>query len=304
MALSITSNYAGEVADGIIAKLVTGNEVFENGLAYLTTAKKTLNVPKISSDDLVQDYAATPSSSGTLTITEATLSPQKFNIYTEFNPMDFDDFWRPATGDSPLVFKRLAPELQVELVSEVLRNNATWWGRNLWQGDTAGSAPNNKFNGFKKVMNGDATVIDVATPVTLTAANIEGELDRLRAVTPAAVWNHPDFSIVGSHATGQLYGEAQKDQTNKGVDFTMAGVNLYWGKRCYFLSGMPDDVLIAGVMNNTRSSNFWVGVEAVGDGDLVKVEPLQANSDLYFIKMTMKAATQIIWGAETVGYNV
>lgn len=303
MALSITSNYAGDVSAAIAHQLITGNEAFDQGLIHITTTKKVMNIRRISSTTAPQAYAATPTSSGTTTFNEKQLSVTKINVYEEFNPFDFDDYWAPPTGHSQLVFKQLAPELQVEMVNEILRRQRNWWGKNIWQADTAGSAPDNLFDGFLKNLNGDGTVIDVSTPVTLTAGNIKTELDRVRALVPAAVWNHPDFKIVWSHKSGQLYGEAEESQTYKGRDFTNAGASMYWNKPIHSLSGMADDKIIAGVFSTTTDGNFWFGVENESDSDMVKVQPLQNNSDLYFIKMTLKVGVQTRWGNEIVAYN-
>jgi len=48
-------------------------------------------------------------------------------------------------------------------------------------------------------------------------------------------------------------------------------------------------------------SNMWVGMNSVDDVTL-QMEKLQANSELYFLKLNMKLDCQFGWNAEVVNY--
>lgn len=304
MAFSITSAYPGEVLEEFKVKLVTGNETFQNNLVKVhDNVRKKVHVPRFQLGTLIQDRVETPvtaTSQGTPTIDEVTIEPLEFMIYMEFNPRVFESYWSFAQPDGELVFRNLPPEIQTVLLSEISKSAGKDMGEMIWISDDTIANPShlNKFDGLIKLAENDANVVDVATPVTLTAANIKGELDRLRAATDSEVWKHPDFKIVMGYNESQLYQEAIEGQANKGNDFTTVGPLQYWGKPIVPITGFTANTMYATLMSGDMDSNIHMAVDWERDSitDVLQVEKLQANSEKYFVKALMKGAVQHVWG--------
>lgn len=304
MALAITSTYAGEVLESFLQLAVTGNEIVQGGHIFVKSGiKKSYTLPRIKVDNLIQDRVATPSAGvGTFTMDEKKLTPDDFMVYTEFNPRDFEDMWRPFQPQGNLVFRTLAANVQVDMVAEIMKSVGNYMGKAIIQGDKIGSAPYDKFDGLIVKALADAAVIDVATPLTLTVGNVIGEMTRSLAAVPESIEDHPNLKIFMSKATRKLYRDAIHGETYKGEFVESDNVKSFKGKPIVALSGFPDDRLLITHAAANRTSNLWLGVDVENDADTVQVERLQANSELYFFKMLMKADTAIGWGQETVLY--
>lgn len=309
MALNITSTYAGEVLDNFLMKVSTGNEAVEGGHVQVVeniVHKQTL--PRIKAEDLFQDRAATPTSSGTITVNERQLQPADLMLYHEFNPRDFEDFWRPFQPTGPLVFRTLSPETQSAMLEEIIKYARNFMGTAIWQGDTS-TAPSGTyryFNGLITRASADADVIDIASPVTLTSGNIQAKVAAVYDAVPAAVRRDPNFKIFMSDKSGELYVDAVHAQANKGNDFTQGAPMTYKGKRVVSLVGMPDDTIFATIGSAGRDSNLYLGIDwdAGNMENALVIDKVSPASELYFIKALMKADTQIGWGEQCVLYKV
>jgi len=173
----------------------------------------------------------------------------------------------------------------------------------IWRASTVGAAPLDKFNGIFRVANQDAAVLDVAAPAVLSAANIIGELLKVYNTVPAAVRYKSEFKIFMPQDAWEFYGTASYNQTNKGIDETMAPGTTYRGKTLVPLPGIPTDKMLAAVSNNSQLSNIHVAIHASEDLSTLQVERLQNNSELFFFKMLCKGGTGFGWGGEITAYN-
>lgn len=308
MAFSITSNYSGEVADGFKVKLLTGNQMFEGGhINVIPQVRDRIHIPRMTLDNVVQDRVATPSASvGTPTVTEVTAIPQDFMIYYTFNPRDWESYWTQYQPSGPLVFRELPANVQSVLLNETAKRAANWLGLNIWLGNTGGSSPNDKFNGLLQLAGADGTVVDIASPVALTNANIVSKLAEIREATDPEVWDHPDFKIFMGRAESHLFLEAVENQSNKGNDFTTTGPLSYWGKPIVPITGMTANTMYATIASADMDSNIHLAVDWAEDGitDVFQIERLQANSELFFVKALMKGAVQHAFGEYITLYTV
>jgi hypothetical protein len=198
----------------------------------------------------------------------------------------------------------LPVSVESTVVQEVLKRHTKWFNKILWNGQESLAAPSiyRYFDGFIKNAMGDADVIDVPTPATLSASNIVAELEEGYALIPEALKYDPEMKIFVSYATYDFYMNAQINQTYKGNDFTSMGVPAYKGLPLVKIADFPNNVYMIAKGKRGMDSNLWVGLNSVEDASL-QLQRVQANSELFFIKMLCKADVQIGWGAEVVLYG-
>lgn len=305
MAINVASNYSGEVLEELLTKVTAGNEAVQSGLFYIKeNIKGKYNIPKLKSDSFITDYQVTPTAStGNFSITEKVLEPMKYMAYTTFKPEDHEDFWKSFQPTGPLVFQELPSDIQAAFLSELVQDADSYMGDAVWNGDLNSSGTTRHFDGIIKRALNDGEVIDIANPVTLTAENIEAEMNRVYKATPKIVRQHPDFKFVMSVESYDLYEEAQYAKPSKGKDVTDEGVKRFRGKTIVALGQFPDNTILATKASATKKSNLWMGVASLADGITINVDRVANNSEEYFMKMILKVDTQLVWGDETVLYK-
>lgn len=312
------TTYAGEVLEGFISLATTTFETLEKGcINILPGIKKKKTIPSVKVTNFIQARKATPNHGGNVGIGARTLEPLDFMGYLEFNPRDLEAHWVAVQMNPKLLDAMLPRTVESAIIQEIFKLNKNYLDYAVWQSvyDAAaittalsaglGDGDNNLifFDGLLKKMLDDATVIDVPLPVALTAANIISKFEEVKALVPEAVYKDPRFKFIVSDKTGRLYGDAQKAQANKGVDVTSAGKMEFDGKPVVTISGVPDDTIVACKASRDLGSNLWMGVNAADEDEYLKLARLQANSELYFIKMLYKIDVNHAYGEETVLYT-
>lgn len=314
------TTYAGEVLESFIALATTTFQTLEKGcINVLPGIKKKETIPTISIDAFIQARAEKPVHGGDVNVGARTLEPKDVMGYLEFNPRKFEQHWLAVQMNPALLDAALPATAESAITQEVIKYNKNWLDRAVWQGvyDAAavatalsnGLAPGDNnlifFNGLLTQMFNDAAVQKIIAPtaVTLTAANIVSKMNAVKALLPQAVYQDPRTKYMMSYNSAELYADAQKNQANKGVDFTQAGVPKFDGKDVVSIAGMPDNTIVLCKGSTDLMSNLWLGVNEAGEEDYFQMARLQANSELYFLKMLMKLDTNYAFGAETALYT-
>ncbi len=312
MALQIQdTTYAGEVASSFIVKAAIGNEIVQGGHVMVKDGiKKKYTIPRMTvGDDFIQDRVPTPVSgaagtgAGTVTVDARVLEPEDYMIYQEFNPRDFEEHWEAVNLNPTLLDRRLPVTVESVIIQEVMKKHNQWLGGAIMRGDKTLTNNLKYFNGLITRAIADPDVPKVSSPVVLTNININDQLERSLQRVPAAVLYDPALKCFVSYKTAQLWEQFQRAQGFKGVDNTMAGIMRFAGRQMVYLYGMPDDTIFWAKGAPDLTSNLWLGLNSKDDAT-VQIAKLQANSELYFIKMLCKADTNYGYGAETALYKV
>lgn len=298
-------SYSGQVASQFIVPAITGADTVQGGHVYVKDGiKKKFTIPRYELGNIIQDRVPTPTSSvGTQTVDGKVLDPQDYMIYFEFNPREFEEHWYSEQLRRELIDRQLPVTVENVVLQETLKVHIQYFDRAIWQSVIGGTAPYNKFDGFIEKAKDDTTVIDVASPTTLTASNINTEFEKGYALIPNSLKFDPDMKYFVSYKTADLWREFQQNQTNKGVDVTSGGVMQKNGRRVVPIAGMPDNVYFIAKGNATMQSNLWVGINSRSDETTIKMDFVAKNSELMFVKVLMKADTQFGFGKEVVFYN-
>jgi hypothetical protein len=304
------TTYAGEAAAGFILKAVTGNDTVQGGHIYIQDGiKKKYTIPRFSADyeDFIQDRAATPVSKGDMVVDGAVLEPQDYMIYTEFNPRDYEAHWFATMMEPKLIDARLPVSIESVVAQEVLKRHDRFLNKLIWNGDTTLTTIYKYINGLKKKALAANTGSDqtniVSSPTTLSTSNIFAELARGTAMIPVALRRDPNMKIFMNQNTAEIYYTTQKNQTNKGVDITQRGIATFDGYRIVEITDLPDNFFMIAKGTASRDSNLWLGLNSTDDETTLKISPLAANSELWFLKLNMKVDVQFGWYSETVVYG-
>ena len=299
------TTYAGEVASQFIVKSLTGADTIGGGHIYVKDGiKKLFTIPRWDAnyEDFIQDRKPTPVTKGSFVVDARTLDPQDHMIYTEFNPRDFEDHWYATQLNQTLIDRSLPYSVESVMVQGVLSRYAKWLNKMIWNGDTTGTGIYKYFNGIITRAVADSAVPKVTSPIALTAGNIVSKFQAGYDMLDASIRYDLDLKYFVSYKTYDLYDQAQENQTNKGKDFTQRGKDSYKGIKVVKVADFPDDCFLIAKGSASNKSNLWIGLNSVADEGL-QLQKLQANSELYFIKMLAKADVNYGWAEEMVLYK-
>lgn len=300
------TTYAGEAASQFIVKAVTTAVTIDGGHVYVKDGiKKKFTIPRfdLPDDQFIQDRAATPVSKGQMNVTGQTLEPEDYMVYIEFNPRDYEDHWFATQLNPGLLDRALPTSVESVIIQEVLKKHAKFFNKIIWNGQKTNTDVLKYFDGLiKKAMQASGT-IDVGSPTTLSATNIVAEFEKGYALIPDALKYDTSMKYFVSNQTYDYYQTAQQNQTYKGADFTTLGKDTYKTLPVVRIPDFPNNVYMIAKGSADTDSNLWVGMDSVDDKTQIKLAPLQANSELWFVKMLMKADVQIGWNEETVLYG-
>lgn len=292
---TITTRYAGEVLDSILVQAATGNELVEKGLICIKVGiQDGLAIPRLQLTKVLQKRKKNPTSAnskGDVNIDERCLHPQDAMVYLEFDPTLFEHFWKKYQPTGNLLFEQLPDDVKVTLVNGVLTQLGSELGVEFISG-VKGDAEGQYFDGvLTRALAAEKTVKVECTE--------NSQIKRLRAVwnkTKSVIRNKPEFVFLMSSADADAYDDEITDLVNKGAAPTEKNPERFKGHRIVPLEGWPDGVIMGTLCSlDEQKSNLFAAVNLASDFDCVQVEKVSNASELYFIKILLKADTQIAW---------
>lgn len=335
------NGYNGEVLEDFLVYTAKGNETYEEGLIHIVPGiqkKKTL--PHIKLGSIIQDNQPTPNSThggagehgeNTYEVSERYLEPQDFMVYIEFNPRDFEQYWKPFQPDGKLVFRELDPKVQAVMAHLLLDQKDSYIGQSIWCGRKGGvdasiisdsnenvtiggsceAGPMKYFDGaiMRVITNttepsdneksSGRVVIAGNTPLT-SGAQVQAALYSMWRSAPKRVRKSQKFRFVMNGETWDLLDAYWSSQDVKYSADTDENKMRFKGKRISVVNDIPDNTIFLGKFTRDMDSCLWMGVDYATDQDSLVVEPLQNNSELYFFQMRMKADVNIVLPSEIV----
>ena len=347
------NTYAGEVLEDLLVYTAKGNETYEAGLVHVKPGiQKRYVLPHIQLGSIIQDNKPTPTSTegaandtgfNQYKMSERYLDPQDFMVYLEFNPRDFEEYWRFAQPEGPLVFRELDPAVQKTMLRLLLDrkdqyiNDCIWCGKKggvdasietpsgaTKLGGASAAGPMKYFDGAlaRILANPKAqTVVASGTGATEAIKNevASGEVvlagdaaftggkdveDALYAIwrkTPAHVRKSKKLKFVMGWDTWDIYDQyltTQKDY--KYVENPDVNRRTFKGKEIVVIDGIPESTIFFGKFSSDQDSCLWMAIDYSTDEESVKVERLQANSELYFFQMRMKMDINLVRPSEII----
>lgn len=333
----LQNGYAGEVLEDLLTYTAQGNDTFREGLVHVKSGiQHKYTLPAIKLGDIIQDNVPTPTSNhgkkgdngeNEYQFTERYLVPQEFMVYLEFNPRDYEKYWRFAQPDGNLVFRELDPKIQATMLRLLMDKKNEYIGNAIWTSAKGGEAAagitspvdciiigrgkEKYFDGFiKRVLdNASATdaetlaggqVIISGTTEIAGGAAVEQALYTMWRKCPKQIRKKSGLCFVIGWDAWDAYDQYISDKQVKYTENTEVNKYRFKGKKIIPIVGIPEHTIVLGEFTPGMESNLWMGVDYANDTEVLKVERLQANSELFFFQMRMKMDVNIVRPAEIV----
>jgi len=306
MSVSLTSTYAGEFSGKYIAAALLSASTLDSGaISILPNVKFKSVIQKGATDDIVKDASCDfVTNQGTLTLTEAVLQPEEFQVNLELCKKDLHNSWEAAQmGYS--AHDSLAPSFAEFVISHVAAKVADRTEKNIWSGATANSG---QFDGFTAKLTADADVIDV-TAGTVTSANVIAEIAKVVDAIPTSVYGQEDLTLYVSSNVARAYIRAlggfaatigANGSDNKGTQWYNGGELSFDGISIFVAKGLADDTMVA-----AQKSNLYFGTGILNDQNEVKVIDMSDIDGSQNVRVIMRftAGVQHVFGGDIVLYS-
>jgi hypothetical protein len=305
--IDVTSSYDGTFAGEYISDAILSTNSLTNGVITVkpnilgTRIVKRLTI----SDDIVQDASCDFASNGTVTIDERKITPKLLKINLEDCKQNYiDDYEVANMGNS--AWKNYPKAVSDAIIARSLATGMAKTERNIWSGiDAAG-----QFEGFETLARADVNVVDVVTPVAITAANVIDELTRALDTTLEEVREMPGFQIAVSPNIFNAYvralggfmtnlGGAGVD--NKGTTWFQGGESVPFEEtRVVKCKGMSSNTMFL-----TYPQNLEFGTALLADHNKVKVIDMEDNDGSENVRFIARysSAVQYGFGGDIVFYD-
>jgi len=301
MALATTSNYAGKAAGFYISAALRQASSMEF-LTMIENIKYKSNIQKMAAANMVKDATCDFNEAGTLTMTEAVLTPKNLQVNTDLCKSTLLDSWEAAQmragagAPPPASFD----DYVISYLGEIIANATEV---SLWSGNDATAG---EFTGFVQGAVGrlvtDGTVVDVVNAggagVEYTAANIIANLQACTAAIPTTVYTKEDLYIYMSPKSYRVYisaistlGYVNAYSMNGDYDAVFEGIKIA------VCNGMNNDVLVA-----AERSNLFFGTDLLSDQTRIQMLDMSNldGSDNMRVVARYSGGTQVGIGADVV----
>ena len=333
----LQNGYNGEVLEDLLTYTAQGNDTFKEGLIHIKSGiQHKYTLPAIRLGDIIQDNVPTPTSShgakgengeNEYEFTERYLIPQDFMVYLEFNPRDYEKYWKFAQPEGNLVFRELDPKIQATMLRLLMDKKNEYIGNAIWTSSQGCSAAagitcpsdsiiigRNKekyFDGVVKRIIDNINATDretIAGGQCVLAGNtelpdgaaVEKALYGMWKKCPKQIRKKAGLTFVMNFEQWDAYDQYVSDKMVKYSENTEINRYRFKGKRILPLVGIPEHTIVLGEFTTGMDSNLWMGVDYANDTEVLKVDRLQSNSELFFFQMRMKMDVNIVRPAEIV----
>jgi len=292
MSVSLTTTYAGEFSGKYIAAALLSADTLDKGLiTVMPNVKFKSVIQKASTDDIVKDATCDfQTDAGTLTLTEAILQPEEFQVNLDICKKTLHSSWE-AEQMGYSAFDNLAPNFADFVLAHVAAKVADRTEKNIWSGSTATSG---QFDGFATLLDadGDLPAGQDLTGAAITSANVISELGNVADAIPTAVYGSEDLYIYAASDVIRAYtralggfqsgGEGANGYENKGNNQSLGSL-FFDGIPVVPARGAADGTIIA-----AEKSNLFFGTGLLNDLNEVRVLDLAELNGSQQVRVVMR----------------
>jgi len=296
--------FTGSLFDAKTQQLIqsSGNVMVE--------VKSSATVNVMDTDANFQDNSGCGfNASGTTTFTQRTLVVGKIKVQEVLCPKDLEASYLqkalPAGSEyTEMVFAKEYTGRKSSKIAEQIETA-------LWQGDTTSTAMNlNKFDGFQKIIDAAAGVVNAnttpwvtGTVTAITVSNVLAVIKGIKNALPAALKGKEDVRIfagwdifdmiVDAHVTANLFNYGSQNIGDG--EFTIPGTTVKI-VALHGLDGTSD-------LYSMRLSNMFLGTDLLSEEDKYEMWYSQDDRNIKF-SLGFKMGVQIAFPTEVVKFIV
>lgn len=295
---TVSSNYAGEVAQKFYSAILKSPSTIANGgVSFVDGIQYKWNIPSLNLSGLVANATCDFTPAGTVTRAERVLTLEEFEVNLELCKKTYLPTFDKMGGSR---HNGLAPTFADHLVQLVGSNIAESRENTIWQGVNATAG---EFDGFETLfatMAAQPAAYEVAG-TTLSAANIIAQLGLVRDAASSALYDSPSFAIRISTAARKFYITAMAALGYMDKYYDGRAPLNFEGIPLIHCSGLSDDVMFA-----TYADNLIYGAGAAGDAqrvDVIDQSPLN-GSDNVNVVMKWADGVQVATPEDVITYGI
>jgi hypothetical protein len=297
---SITTTYAGEFKDKIIAAALLSSPTIDNGgIEIKPNIKYKEVIKKLSTDAILKNATCDFDATSTVTLTERILQPEEFQVNLQLCKKDFHSDWLSAQqGYSAfdVLPKSFADFLVAHVAAKVAAKNET----NIWSGVTANAG---EFNGFMTLLLTDAALpaAQEVAGTTVTASNVVAELGKIVDAIPAALYTNENLYLYVSQNIARAYvralggfgasGLGANGTNAQGTQWYNNGSLSFDGVKIFVANGLASNTAMA-----TTKDNLYFGTGLLTDHTEVKVIDLADIDGSQNVRVVMRLSAGVQYG--------
>ncbi len=297
------TNYNGEVLEQILTTASTGNDLVEKGLIMVIPGvEKKISLPRLKAGKMLRKRRANPTvddSKGDFEYSEKSLDPKDMMAFSTFNPRTFEDIWRPYQPKGNLVFAELPPVAQNALLEALSKQLQFELGEQYVNGEYVDddNDDDHLMDGIltQAAKDAECIVVDPAKCTSMLAT-----LKAIRNAIPKAMRRNPNLTILMSPEDFDRYDDELSEYEHKHSDQTKVNDERYKSINIEVVSSWPDGVVVATLCSPDADGNLFAAVNLQDDENVIQIDKVSNMSELYFVKLLMKADTNIAFGEEFV----
>lgn len=294
---NISTNYVGEVAGKYIAEMIKeANTISEKLVTVKPNVVSPQFVRKLETTDGFVDYACGWNPTGSVTLSERQLAPKKIKQDLDLCKEDFRQLWTSIEMGFSAHNDNLPKTEQEAILLSLGKGVARKVDSDIWEGDGL----EGNFAGLIPAFVADADVVDIATPVAITSANVEAELGRFL----------DGISDVLFGAEGMVYGvstnviralrRAYGAQARANGTFLKPSEFDFEGTILTEIKGLNANTMVA-----YNKEQVFFGTGLLSDLNEIRIKDMDESdlSGIVRMKMVMTGGVQYAFGGEITLYR-
>jgi hypothetical protein len=297
---SITTTYAGEFKDKIIAAALLSSPTIDNGgIEIKPNIKYREVIKKLATDDILKNATCDFDETSTVTLTERILTPEEFQVNLQLCKKDFHSDWLSAQqgfSSFDVLPTSFADFLVAHVAAKVAAKNET----NIWSGVNANAG---EFAGFTALLAADAALpaAQEVAGTTVTAANVVAEMGKIVDAIPAALYTNENLYIYVSQNIARAYvralggfgasGLGANGTNAQGTQWYNNGSLSFDGVKIFVANGLAANRAIA-----TTKDNLYFGTSLLTDLTEVKVIDMADIDGSQNVRVVMRMTAGVQYG--------
>jgi len=296
-ALNVTTNFVGEVAGEYIAEMIKeANTISENLVTVLPNVVSPQFIRKIETAAGFVDYSCGFTPAGSITLSEKELAPKKVKWDSELCKEDFRQLWTASQMGFSAHNDSLPQTEQAAILADMGTRIARKIDVDIWEGNGA----TGNFDGLIPALIADVDVIDVATPVAITAANVEAELGKFIDAIPDEVIGGAGVVLGVSTNVIRAIKRAYGTQARANGTFLKPSEFDFEGYTLTEIKGLNANTMVAYDKNQV-----FFGTGLTADFNEIKIKDMDETdlSGTVRMKVVFTGGVQYAYGGEIVLYR-